>query len=159
MFNHQRESVVFSLSLTTCARCEIILLDCWNVKGVRFWIADYRSQNYVTIGGQSGSLYLCQAPSGAQDQIFVTVSECGFFYVGRPLVRGDRSVVYNCCWSSAAQSFTAVKISTTCYLYLQFYMSAFYSHLPVSLWIPIIYSFTCNSSIYVYKILWHMDRF
>jgi hypothetical protein len=45
-------------------------------------------------------------------------------------------------------SFTAVKISSTNHLYLQFYMSAFYIVICEgfgSLWIPAIYSFTCNS--------------
>jgi hypothetical protein len=32
-----------------------------------------RSQNYVTTDDQSASLSWCQAPSGAQNQIFVTV--------------------------------------------------------------------------------------
>jgi hypothetical protein len=43
-------------------------------------------------------------PSGAYDQIFVTVRCCGFIDVGRSLWREDGSAVYNCCWSSPAQS-------------------------------------------------------
>jgi hypothetical protein len=31
---------------------------------------------------------------------------CGFVDLGRPLLREDGSVVYNCCWSSPAQSFS-----------------------------------------------------
>jgi hypothetical protein len=31
---------------------------------------------------------------------------CGFFYMGRPLLRGNASVVYSCCWASAVQSFS-----------------------------------------------------
>jgi hypothetical protein len=42
--------------------------------------------------------------SGAYDQIFITVS-CVFVDV-RSLWREDGSVVYNCCWSSPAQSFS-----------------------------------------------------
>jgi hypothetical protein len=52
-------------------------------------------------------------------------------------------------------SFILVIISSTCCLYLQFYMLAFYivsCQESSSLWIPTIYSFTCNSSIYVYAI-------
>jgi hypothetical protein len=46
-------------------------------------------------------------PSGAYDQIFIIVSDsCGFVDFGRPLWREDRSVVYNCCGSSPAQSFS-----------------------------------------------------
>jgi hypothetical protein len=44
-------------------------------------------------------------PSGAYDQIFITVRSCGFVDVGRSLWREDGSIVYNCCWSSSAQSF------------------------------------------------------
>jgi hypothetical protein len=43
-------------------------------------------------------------PSGAQDRIRITVS-CGFVDVGHPLWWEDRSVLYNCCWSSPALSF------------------------------------------------------
>jgi hypothetical protein len=46
-------------------------------------------------------------PSGAQDQIFITVRELrGFLYVGCPRWREDESVIYNCCWPSPAQSFS-----------------------------------------------------
>jgi hypothetical protein len=47
-------------------------------------------------------------------------------------------------------SLTAVKISSTCHLYSQFYMSAFYIFIcqeSGSLWISSIYSFTCNYNI------------
>jgi hypothetical protein len=44
-------------------------------------------------------------PSGTQDQILFTVSY-GFVDVGCPFWRKDGSVVYNCCWSSPAQSFS-----------------------------------------------------
>jgi hypothetical protein len=44
-------------------------------------------------------------PSGVQDENFITVS-CMFVDVGRPLWRGDGSVVYNFCWASPAQLFS-----------------------------------------------------
>jgi DNA-directed RNA polymerase subunit N (RpoN/RPB10) len=50
-------------------------------------------------------------------------------------------------------SFTSVKISHTCHLYLQFYMSVFCilsCQEPCSLWIPSVYCFTCSSAIYMY---------
>jgi hypothetical protein len=37
---------------------------------------------------------------------------CGFFDVGRPLWQEDRSFVYNCCWSSPAQSYLCPIISS-----------------------------------------------
>jgi hypothetical protein len=59
----------------------------------------------VTTDGQSASLSWYQAPSEAQDQIFITDS-CGFV-AGHVLWRQDRSVVYNCCWPSPAQSLSS----------------------------------------------------
>jgi hypothetical protein len=47
-----------------------------------------QSRSYFMIDSQSASLPCWQDPSGAQDQIFVTVS-CGFVVVGRPLWRGQ----------------------------------------------------------------------
>jgi hypothetical protein len=44
-------------------------------------------------------------PYGAQDQTFKLSDSCWFADVGRSLWWEDRSVVYNCCWSSPAQSF------------------------------------------------------
>jgi hypothetical protein len=43
-------------------------------------------------------------PSGAYDQIFITVSSCGFVDMGHSLWWEDGSVVYNCFWPSQAQS-------------------------------------------------------
>jgi hypothetical protein len=68
-------------------------------------LTESQIQSYVTTDGQSASLSWCQAPSLAQNQIFVTVS-CGFVDVGHPLSRECRSVVCNCCCPSPAQLFS-----------------------------------------------------
>jgi hypothetical protein len=48
----------------------------------------------------------CRAPSGAHDQIFITIWQLRscFFFCGAPLWRDDVSVCCICCWSSPAQS-------------------------------------------------------
>jgi hypothetical protein len=46
-------------------------------------------------------------PSGAYDQIFITLRQLWFVDVGRSLWREDGSVVYNCFWPSPAQSFSS----------------------------------------------------
>jgi hypothetical protein len=43
-------------------------------------------------------------PSGAQNQIFITVRQMRVCWCGVPFLTGDGSVVCNCCWSSTAQS-------------------------------------------------------
>jgi hypothetical protein len=58
-----------------------------------------QSQSYVATEGQSASLSWCQAPSGAQDQIAVTVRQLRVCWE-------YESIVYNCCWSSPEQSFS-----------------------------------------------------
>jgi hypothetical protein len=42
---------------------------------------------------------------GPEARFLLLSGSCGFVDVGRPLWREDGSVVYNCCWSSPAQSF------------------------------------------------------
>jgi hypothetical protein len=44
--------------------------------------------------------------SGTHDQIFITLWQLRSCFCGRPLWQEDGSVVYNCCWSSPAQSFS-----------------------------------------------------
>jgi hypothetical protein len=48
----------------------------------------------------------CQAPSGAHDQIFITVWQLRSCFVGRPLWREDGYVFFTCCWPLPAQSFS-----------------------------------------------------
>jgi hypothetical protein len=45
-------------------------------------------------------------PSKAQDQIFITVRQLQVCDVGHRLWREDGRIVYNCCWSSPAHSFS-----------------------------------------------------
>jgi hypothetical protein len=63
--------------------------------------------SYVTTDGQSSSLSCKKHPSGAYDQIFIIINSCVFFHVGRYLWRDDGSVIYNCCWTSPAQSWSS----------------------------------------------------
>jgi hypothetical protein len=64
-----------------------------------------QSQSHIATDGQSVSKSWCQAPSGAHDQIFITLfAVTVLFFVGRPLSREDESVFYICCWPLPAQS-------------------------------------------------------
>jgi hypothetical protein len=66
-------------------------------------------------------------PSGAYNQILLLSDSCEFVDVGRALWREDGSVVYNCCRSSPAQSFSGpspVGLSTIFYC-LRFDTSVF----------------------------------
>jgi hypothetical protein len=65
-----------------------------------------RRQSYITTDGQSASLSWCQANNLGPKTRFLLLSDCcGFVDVGRRLWREDGSVVYNCRWSSPAQSY------------------------------------------------------
>jgi hypothetical protein len=95
---------------------------------------------------------------------FLLLSDsCGFVDdVGRPLWREDVSVVYNSCWPSAAQSYLPRSKSALHIIYIYNFAcrhSAVSYQEPHSLWIPTVYSFTCNSCIYVCTILLRMGRF
>jgi hypothetical protein len=80
----------------------------------------HESQSHVMTDGQSISQSWCQAPSGAQEQIYATVRQLQFCQMWGAL-SDDRTCLL----------FAEVTVSSTCHLYSQFYMSAFYivSHL------------------------------
>jgi hypothetical protein len=77
----------------------------WRIspKNLSLPVTDFsESEPYVTTDGQSAGLSWNKAP------ILALLSDsCGFVDVGRSLWREDGSVVYNCCWSSPAQSFSS----------------------------------------------------
>jgi hypothetical protein len=53
------------------------------------WLTSSQSESHITTDGQSASQSWCQAQSGAQDQIFVTVTHLRFCRCGAPsLTRG-----------------------------------------------------------------------
>jgi hypothetical protein len=65
------------------------------------------SQSHIATDGRSVSKSWCRAPSGAHDQIFITVlTVTVLFFMGRPLWREDGSVFCICCWPLPAQSFS-----------------------------------------------------
>jgi hypothetical protein len=62
-----------------------------------------QSRCSVTTDGESASLSSCQAHSGNQNQIFITVSNCALVYLGLPLWREDGSVLCNCYLSAPVE--------------------------------------------------------
>jgi hypothetical protein len=52
---------------------------------------------------------------GVKIRLLILSDSCGFVDVGRPICRGNGSVIYTC------------QNQCTCHLYLQFYISAFYT--------------------------------
>jgi hypothetical protein len=65
-----------------------------------------QSQSHIVTDVRSVSKSWCRAPSGAHDQIFLTLlTVTVLFFVGRPLWQEDGSVFCICCWSLPAQSF------------------------------------------------------
>jgi hypothetical protein len=63
---------------------------------ILFW-----SQSHIAADGQSISKSWCRAPSGAHDQIFITLWQLRSCFLGRPLWREAWSV-FKCCWPSPA---------------------------------------------------------
>jgi hypothetical protein len=94
---------------------EILTVVCLNLEEspvsriLDLWTLQYESesQSYITTDGQSASLSWNKAPIWGVTTRFLLLSNlCGFVDVGRSLLREDVSVVYHCCWSSSAQSFS-----------------------------------------------------
>jgi hypothetical protein len=66
-----------------------------------------QSQSYITTDGQSASLSWNNAHIwGLRPDLYCCQTVAGFVHVGRSFWREDGSVVYKCCWSSPAQSFS-----------------------------------------------------
>jgi hypothetical protein len=66
-----------------------------------------QSERHIATNGQSVSKSWCRAPSGAHDQIFITIWQLRYcFFVGRPLRQEEGSVFCICGWSLPAQSFS-----------------------------------------------------
>jgi hypothetical protein len=63
-------------------------------------------QSHLMTDGLSASLSWCKAPSGAKEQIFVTVRQPRVCWSVASALTRDGCVVYNCCWSSPAQPFS-----------------------------------------------------
>jgi hypothetical protein len=82
-----------------------------------------QSQNYITTDGQSASLFWCQAPVLNPRPIVLLLSlfldRYGFVNVGRPLLREAWSVVFSCCSTSPAQSFSGLSPARLSHLKLK----------------------------------------
>jgi hypothetical protein len=78
--------------------------DCLTTTSHSFGLTKSKSRSYVTTDGQSVSV--SSTHLGSKTSSFLLPDNCGFVDVGRPLWREDGSSVYNCCWSSPAQSFS-----------------------------------------------------
>jgi hypothetical protein len=68
----------------------------------------FEPESYVTTDGQSASLSWNKSPIWGLRPDFITVRQLRI-YVGRCLWQDDGSVVYNCCWSSPAQSLSQIR--------------------------------------------------
>jgi hypothetical protein len=65
-----------------------------------------KSESKLCYDRQSVSLSWCRGLIWGPRPNFLLSDSCGFLDVGHPLWREDGPVVYNCCWSSSAQSFS-----------------------------------------------------
>jgi hypothetical protein len=79
------------------------------------WMLSSQSQSYLMIDSQLARLILVLITClGPQDQIFITVRQLRVYWYGAPsLMRG--CVIYNCCWSSPAQSLSPAGLMTIFY--------------------------------------------
>jgi hypothetical protein len=117
--------VVFLGSESLGTRDHIILSQIWNFPFRRllrlavsrwmysnlpphgWWTVSWVESILILRPTVSGPVFLgVKQPSADYDQIFISVGQLRVSYVGRSLWREDGSVVYNCCWSSPAQSFS-----------------------------------------------------
>jgi hypothetical protein len=81
-------------------------------ENVHLWLSINWSQIYLNLGNTtkteptvSRSVCLGVKPHlGPKTRFLLLSDSCEFVDVGRPFWREDGSVVYNCCWSSPAQS-------------------------------------------------------
>jgi hypothetical protein len=92
--------------------CWLRRVNNWNTKYQRDSISSFLShfylvlsQSHVATDGQSVSTSWCRAPSGAHDQILITLWQLLSCFMGRPLWQEDGSVFCICYWSLPAQSF------------------------------------------------------
>jgi hypothetical protein len=64
------------------------------------WTISFFCQSHIATDGQSISKSWSRAPSGAHDQIFITLWQLGSWFCERPLWRENGSVFCICCWPS-----------------------------------------------------------
>jgi hypothetical protein len=115
-----------------------------------------QSQRYVTTDGQSTNLPWCQATTGPKTRFLLLIDSCEFLHVECLLCRQNGSVVYNCCWSSPAQSYLPRSKSVEHVIYIyNLYVGILLNQCQESgcLRTPTSYSFTCNSYICAQYIL------
>jgi hypothetical protein len=89
-------------------------LNCWTLLNsplyhchLKLNYSNLKSKSKSHCDWRSVSKSWCQAPSGAHDQIFITVWQLRLVLVKRPLWREDRSVFCICNWPLPAQSFSS----------------------------------------------------
>jgi hypothetical protein len=94
-------------------------------------------------------------PHPGPRMVFCYCQTVGGLFMRGALTDERKSLSFTIAAGPHQRIFTTVGINSTCHLCLQFYMLAFYIVIcqeSGSLWTPNIYSFTCNSSIYVYTV-------
>jgi hypothetical protein len=57
------------------------------------------------------SILISSSHLGPKTRFLLLSGSCGFVYVVNPLWQEDKSVICNCCWSLAAQSFSTILAS------------------------------------------------